>query len=135
MENFVSNEGMICTSPYDLEPQAYDALTGLLAAHGSEAFSLGPFIPDANAPEVLKAELEQSDSKGIVEFLDRMAIVRGHRSTLYVSPFNIPHPLCTNCRADPQLAFGTIFYPLVPEKLYEVIKVVLELDIPLVSEA
>ncbi|KAJ7284201.1 hypothetical protein C8J57DRAFT_1499173 [Mycena rebaudengoi] len=113
MENFVSNEGMICTSPYDLEPQAYDALTGLLAAHGSEAFSLGPFIPDANAPEVRKAELEQSDSKGIVEFLDRMAIVRGHRSTLY-------------------LAFGTIFYPLVPEKLYEVIKVVLELDIPLV---
>ncbi|KAJ6627995.1 hypothetical protein B0H10DRAFT_320429 [Mycena sp. CBHHK59/15] len=111
MENIASNDGMICISAYDLETEAFDGVKSLLGA--KEVFAVGPLIPDVEAPVVHKAELEQSDDKGIVEFLDRMLTTKGTKSTLYVS-------------------FGSIFYPPVPEKLHQIIKVVIELEIPLV---
>ncbi|KAJ7126413.1 hypothetical protein C8R43DRAFT_958150 [Mycena crocata] len=106
MENFVSNDGMICTWPYDLELEAFNAVDALARDRGSEVFSLGPFIPDLNAPKVLKAELEQSEANGIVQFLDS----KPDKLILYIS-------------------FGTIFFP---EKLHKFIEVTLDMGIPLV---
>ncbi|KAI9070270.1 glycosyltransferase family 1 protein [Trametes sanguinea] len=103
-------DGVVTLDAYDYHPEASAAFKAHLAEHGQKGYYAGPLIA-ARHPVP-----SPSDAKGAEEslrFMDRQLKERGERSVIYVS-------------------FGSLFWPLDPEKLTAALDVLIEQKIPFI---
>ncbi|KAF9002947.1 UDP-Glycosyltransferase/glycogen phosphorylase [Cyathus striatus] len=105
---------LVTTTAGALERQGLNAFSSWLQTipKKAEILSVGP-LTSKRIPEVVEKEKEQSDSIGLTSFLERVHKEKGEKSAIYIS-------------------FGSVLLPNDIEMLYAVLRVLKELDIPVI---
>ncbi|KZT72409.1 glycosyltransferase family 1 protein [Daedalea quercina L-15889] len=105
-------DGLILAGPECYEPEAVAALRDWFAESSRPVYACGPLIP--HGPQAVSFERQQSPEAAKIEgFLDAMLASHGDNSVIYVS-------------------FGTIFFPMEPQKLAAFLDVAMEKKIPFI---
>ncbi|KAL1942131.1 hypothetical protein VTO73DRAFT_6661 [Trametes versicolor] len=105
-------DGLITFDAADYHPQATDAIRQHFAEKSQKAFYAGPLMP-SGAQAAAKEMINSENGGEIMAFLDEKLKSAGEHSVLYLS-------------------FGSLFWPPDPAKLWAVVDVLMEKNIPFV---
>ncbi|KAH9927773.1 uncharacterized protein B0H18DRAFT_1118302 [Fomitopsis serialis] len=105
-------DGLLIASPECYEPEAVAALRDWMAESSRPVYACGPLIP-SGARAVAFEKLQGSEAAKVESFLDAKLASHGQHSVLYVS-------------------FGTIFFPMEPQKLAAFLEIAMEKEIPFI---
>jgi hypothetical protein len=95
-----------------------------------ELFVFGPTLPPGYGTEIQKSE--EGASVDIETFLGKMLVQHGKGSVFFVRIF--PFFCIPSKQIFPQISFGTVFWPTVPEYVEELIDALIEKKAPFVSD-
>ncbi|KAI0630196.1 UDP-Glycosyltransferase/glycogen phosphorylase [Trametes polyzona] len=105
-------EGVITFDAYDYQPRATAALQEYYARDSRRAVYAGPLVPAGE--KAVSGEMVQSrDGGATMAFLDKQLKLSGERSVVYIS-------------------FGSLFWPKNPTRLWAIIEVLIEKNVPFV---
>ncbi|TFY54047.1 hypothetical protein EVJ58_g9090 [Rhodofomes roseus] len=105
-------DGIVLATPECYEIEAIAALRDWLAGSSRPIYACGPLIP-SGAQAVAFEKLQSSDAAKVESFLHAKLTSHGEHSVLYIS-------------------FGTIFFPLEPEKLAAFLEIAVEKKVPFI---
>ncbi|KAH9833566.1 uncharacterized protein C8Q71DRAFT_860354 [Rhodofomes roseus] len=105
-------DGLVFAGPECYEPEAIATLRDWLAESSRPVYACGPLIP-SGAQAAAFEKLEGSDATKVESFLDAKVASHGKHTVLYIS-------------------FGTIFFPMEPEKLAAFLEIAMEKKIPFI---
>lgn len=131
--NAHTTDGIVTIDAAEYQPEATNAIRAFYAERGSgEVFYAGPLLPSGSQAVSNEKVLAQNGT-GIMNFLDEKLKSVGERSVLYVSgSCYIALALAYHIR---QLSFGSLFWPADPAKIWAVVDVLIEKNVPFVSLA
>ncbi|KAI0823361.1 UDP-Glycosyltransferase/glycogen phosphorylase [Trametes gibbosa] len=111
-ESFVGSDGILLFSSESFEPEAVAATKAWYGETSRPAYVVGPLLPSSS--QAATGEKNQSmGAEEIQAILDSSLKTLGEHSLLYIS-------------------FGSLFWPTEPEKLWTVLDVVMERNIPFI---
>ncbi|KAI0769592.1 UDP-Glycosyltransferase/glycogen phosphorylase [Trametes elegans] len=114
LETLESCDGIFLLTAEAIEPAAVAAVRRWYAETSRPAYVCGPLLPPSGAHAVENEKKQSKESTEIQEFLDTMLEGSGENSLLYIS-------------------FGSTFWPyMAPEKLWALVDVVMERNIPFI---
>ncbi|KAH9828759.1 uncharacterized protein C8Q71DRAFT_719010, partial [Rhodofomes roseus] len=105
-------DGIVLATPECYETEAIAALRDWLAGSSRLIYACGPLIP-SGVQAVAYEKLQSSDAAKVESFLHAKLASHGEHSVLYIS-------------------FGTIFFPLEPEKLAAFLEIAVEKKVPFI---
>ncbi|KAI0371038.1 UDP-Glycosyltransferase/glycogen phosphorylase [Pilatotrama ljubarskyi] len=112
-ETFEASDGVFLFTAEPFEPEAVAAVKAWYGETSRPAYLCGPLLPSSSQAATHEKRLAQG-AEEIQALLDSALRTSGERSLLYIS-------------------FGSIFWPVkTPEKMWAVLDVVMELDIPFI---
>ncbi|KAH9930284.1 uncharacterized protein B0H18DRAFT_873192, partial [Fomitopsis serialis] len=109
-------DGIILAAPECYEREATVALREYFASTSRTVYACGPLVSQVSSG--VAGEKQQPSIAPVEEFLYATMASHGERSLVYVSS---------------QISFGTIYWPLEPEKLSAFLDIVISMRIPFVS--
>lgn len=127
-----TTHGIVTFDAADYQPKATNGIREFYAEKGTgQVFFAGPLLPSGSQAVSNEKSLAQNGN-GVMDFLDEKLKSAGERSVLYVSGscaivvFLAYHHVH-------QLSFGSLFWPSNPAKIWAVIDVLIEKNVPFVS--
>ncbi|TCD64138.1 hypothetical protein EIP91_004487, partial [Steccherinum ochraceum] len=107
-------DATISTSPEVYEPEGTAHMKKWMTETGRDFWCFGPLLPPQEKRDSLAAETKLSENADEIQaFLDKTLKDHGDKSLLYIS-------------------FGSIFWPTAQEKLWAVLDVIMEQNIPFI---
>ncbi|EIW63502.1 UDP-Glycosyltransferase/glycogen phosphorylase [Trametes versicolor FP-101664 SS1] len=111
--NAHTTDGIVTIDAAEYQPEATNAIRAFYAERGSgEVFYAGPLLPSGSQAVSNEKVLAQNGT-GIMNFLDEKLKSVGERSVLYLS-------------------FGSLFWPADPAKIWAVVDVLIEKNVPFI---
>ncbi|KAI0355640.1 UDP-Glycosyltransferase/glycogen phosphorylase [Trametes cingulata] len=107
-----TTDGFVTIDAADFQPKATAEVRKALAETSRRMFYAGPLLPSGQ--QAVRGEKQQSQNGNeIMAFLDEKLAICGERSVVYIS-------------------FGSLFWPSDPEKIWAVLEVLMERNLPFV---